>query len=88
MTRSAAFDILPYKFEGTPPQSLVTLQRHINNGMRHQALKKAMYYDEPNGVKVFRRVIKDWYRASDVNLNESDFCITSGCQNSLFVSVS
>jgi DNA-binding transcriptional MocR family regulator len=87
MTRSAAFDILPRKFEGTPPQSLVTLQRHINNGMRHQTLKKAMYYDKPRGVKVFRTVIKDWYRASDVNLNADDFCITAGCQNSLFLAL-
>jgi DNA-binding transcriptional MocR family regulator len=87
MTRSAAFDILPSKFEGTPPQSLVTLQRHINKGMRHQALKKAMYYDEPKGAEIFRKAIKDWYRASDVNLTEDDFCITSGCQNSLFLAL-
>lgn len=87
MARSAAFDILPSQYDGPSTQSLTLLHRHINAATRNQVNKKAMYYDEPRGNTLLRTQIKEWYRASGVILNTDDFCITSGCQNSLFLAL-
>lgn len=87
MMRGAAFDILPNEPLPLPSSSLVTLQRHINNAMRYQASKKSMYYDEPIGNIHLRTQLKDHYRAAGLDKTADDFCITSGCQHSLFLAL-
>jgi DNA-binding transcriptional MocR family regulator len=87
MNRSAAFDILPNESLAPPSTSLITLHRHINNAMRYQANKKAMYYDEPKGVKLLREQLNSMYRSYGCNINSEEFCITFGCQQSLFLAL-
>jgi DNA-binding transcriptional MocR family regulator len=87
MTRSAAFDILPNEPLASPSSSLITLHRHINKGMRHQANKKAMYYDEPQGSALLRNQLQNLYRNNGLNLPKEEYCITAGCQQSLFLAL-
>ncbi len=87
MMRSAAFDILPHEQAPAPTSSLVTLHRHINKAMRYQATKKSNYYDEPIGNINLRSELKDMYRPAGVLRTAADFCITSGCQHSLFLAL-
>jgi DNA-binding transcriptional MocR family regulator len=87
MTRSAAFDILPNELLPSPSASLITLHRHINNAMRHQSNKKAMYYDEPQGSTLLRNQLRDLYRNNGLNLSSEEYCITAGCQQSLFLAL-
>lgn len=87
MMRGAAFDILPNESLPLPSSSLVTLHRHINNAMRYQTTKKSMYYDEPIGNINLRSQLKDHYRAAGLHLTPGDFCITTGCQHSLFLAL-
>ncbi|GAC17471.1 aminotransferase-like domain-containing protein [Paraglaciecola arctica] len=87
MDRSAAFDILPNEPLAPPSSSLITLHRHINNAMRFQANKKAMYYDEPQGSLVLRNQLQDDYRHNGLSLSSEEYCITSGCQQSLFLAL-
>lgn len=87
MTRSAAFDIAPEGLQHPPTQSLIILHRRINNAMRSQINNKAFYYDEPKGTSALRCQISDLYRSVGVDLTADDYCITSGCQNSLFLAL-
>lgn len=87
MTRSAAFDIAPSELADPPGQSLVVLHRRINNAMRSRPNYKAFYYDEPKGTPELRQQISDHYSAVGVDLMADDYCITNGCQNSLFLAL-
>lgn len=87
MMRSAAFDILPNEPASTPHSSIITLHRHINKAMRTQPTKKINYYDEPRGLKDLRWHLKEHYRSIGLNKKVDDYCITSGCQHSLFLAL-
>jgi len=87
MMRSAAFDVLPNGPEAPPSSHLITLNRQLGKALRHKPQTKAMYYDAPLGSKELRLQIKEHYRGMGLNLATSDFCITSGCQQALFLAL-
>ncbi|TRX52345.1 PLP-dependent aminotransferase family protein [Thalassomonas sp. M1454] len=87
MARSAAFDILPKATQQQPSTHLVELNRHLSRALRDSVHNKSMYYDSPLGLASLRQQIKDRYRMRELTLNVDDFCITSGCQHSLFLAL-
>jgi DNA-binding transcriptional MocR family regulator len=87
MQRGAAFDILPSSPDTAPSNHLLTLNRLLNKAQRNDMQKKAMRYDFPLGSADLRFQIKEHYRTVGLNLTADDFCITSGCQNALFLAL-
>lgn len=86
MTRSAAFDLLPdHRSEVTPP-GIIQLNRSIGRALRRQSVS-FQYYDEPAGDPELRSQLalrsarRGWTAEAD------QFCITSGCQQSLFLAL-
>lgn len=86
MTRSAAFDLLPdHRSEVTPP-GIIQLNRAIGRALRRQSVS-FQYYDEPAGDPELRSQLalrsarRGWTAEAD------QFCITSGCQQSLFLAL-
>ncbi|MEW6982550.1 PLP-dependent aminotransferase family protein [Colwelliaceae bacterium 6471] len=88
MERSAAFDIAPRHLGNSQtPSHLLLLNRHINRALRKNAHNNALYYDEPSGELGLRHQISKHYRKRNLNISEQEICITSGCQNSLFLAL-
>jgi len=87
MVRGAAFDILPKAERSKPNNNLIILNRHIGRAIRQQSNIKANYYDNPLGDKTLRQQISLQYRERNLTLNPDDICITSGCQNALFMAL-
>ena len=87
MARSAAFDIAPDAEKEKPSSHLISLNRHINRALRSKVQQKSLYYDSPAGSESLRFQIKERYRMTGVNLSIEDYCITSGCQHSLFLAL-
>lgn len=87
MQRGAAFDVLPKSEVGPASKHLENLQRHLSRALRSSAHDKAMYYDSPLGNKLLREQISERYRSRGLLLNHDNFCITSGCQHSLFLAL-
>ncbi|WNC71359.1 PLP-dependent aminotransferase family protein [Thalassotalea psychrophila] len=87
MLRSAAFDILPKSTEQSMSSHLIELNRHIGRALRNTSHNATMYYDAPLGQESLRIQISERYRLRNLNLHHDDFCITSGCQHSLFLAL-
>lgn len=88
MERCAAFDIAPQDLDNTQtPNHLLLLNRHISRSLRQKPQNNALYYSEPPGDIELRHQIKAHYRKRNLNISEQDICITSGCQNSLFLAL-
>ncbi|QHJ13119.1 HTH-type transcriptional regulator NorG [Paraglaciecola mesophila] len=88
MARSAAFDIYPSGNVKAPSSHIQTLNRNINRAMRQQAARHALYYGSPKGDIALREQISQHYRGRDLFISAEEICITSGCQNSLFLALS
>lgn len=86
MTRSAAFDLLPGCNRDDPPAGIIQLNRSIGRALRRQPTR-FQYYDEPAGDQELRSQLalraarRGWIAQAD------EFCITSGCQQSLFLAL-
>ncbi len=87
MKHSAAFDILPGAGGNEASSHIIELNRHISRAMRNHPENKAMYYNEPAGDLALRSQITERYRQFDLSINPDQFCITSGCQNALFLAL-
>ncbi|MEH6385933.1 MULTISPECIES: aminotransferase-like domain-containing protein [unclassified Colwellia] len=88
MERTAAFDIAPINLDITkPPNHLLLLNRHISRALRKNPQNNALYYCEPTGYLPLRHQISEHYRRRDLHISEQEICITSGCQNSLFLAL-
>lgn len=88
MARSAAFDISPNRKQQTEVnQHQVILNRHIARALRHNSHNNSQYYGEPNGDSELREQIARSYQRRQTHLPAEQFCITSGCQNSLFLAL-
>jgi DNA-binding transcriptional MocR family regulator len=88
MERSAAFDIAPqYINNEQVSTSLLLLNRHISRALRQKPQNNALYYSDPPGDISLRRQISKHYRKRNLNITEEQICITSGCQNSLFLAL-
>jgi len=88
MESGAAFDIAPNRLDNlATSNSLLLLNRHISRAVRGNAQNNALYYSEPQGDKALRKQISKHYRKRGISVSENEICITSGCQNSLFLAL-
>ena len=88
MERTAAFDIAPKNLDiSQAPHHLLLLNRHLSRALRKSPQNNALYYCEPPGYLPLRHQISEHYRKRDLNISAQEICITSGCQNSLFLAL-
>jgi DNA-binding transcriptional MocR family regulator len=88
MERTAAFDIAPRNLDASQaPNHLLLLNRYISRALRKSPQNNALYYCEPPGDVSLRHQISEHYRRRDLNISTQEICITSGCQNSLFLAL-
>ena len=88
MENGAAFDIYPSAKVQQNTNHIELLNRHINRAMRKQPITNSLYYDNPEGVKELQIQISEHYRSRGLFISPDEICITSGCQNSLFLALS
>lgn len=86
MTRSAAFDLLPNPQGVEPPPGIIQLNRSIGRALRRQR-GSFQYYDEPAGDGELRNQLALRSTRRGWNADADDFCITAGCQQSLFLAL-
>ncbi|MBW4933143.1 aminotransferase-like domain-containing protein [Marinobacter sp. F4206] len=86
MTRSAAFDLLPNPHGAEPPPGITQLNRCIGRALRRQK-GSFQYYDEPAGDGELRHQLALRSARRGWNADADDFCITSGCQQALFLAL-
>ena len=87
MEHGAAFDIYPAEKIKKTTNQLDLLNRHINRAMRKNPIQNSLYYDNPEGAIALQNQISEHYRTRNLYVNKNDICITSGCQNSLFLAL-
>ena len=87
MSRSAAFDLLPYQASEAVESTLVTLNRAIGRSLRQQGDAGHQYYDDPMGSYSLREQLSIHHRKRGWDGRPEQLCITSGCQNALFLSL-
>lgn len=88
MEHSAAFDIVPqYGFEQKTSTAINYLSRCLTRAQRQQIHSKSVYYSSPAGLKELREQIALHYARRGLTVSADDICITSGCQNSLYLSL-
>ncbi|WP_206484276.1 PLP-dependent aminotransferase family protein [Thalassotalea sp. G2M2-11] len=88
MEHSAAFDIAPQSVNNNQtPNHLLILNRHISRAFRQFPQNKALYYSKPAGSNELRLQISRHYTNRNLHISAQDICITSGCQNSLFLAL-
>jgi DNA-binding transcriptional MocR family regulator len=66
---------------------ITTLNRSIGRALRSQSDTAHQYYDEPAGDAGLREQLVQRYRRHGCERTADDFCITSGCQQSLFLAL-
>lgn len=88
MEHGAAFDILPSAPANSVNNHIQLLNRHINRALRQSPVHNSLYYDNPAGDLALRSQISEHYRTRHLFVDPADICITSGCQNSLFIALS
>ncbi|MGY8871222.1 MAG: aminotransferase-like domain-containing protein [Pseudomonadales bacterium] len=66
---------------------ITALNRSVGRALRSQADSAHHYYDEPAGDSVLREQLAQRYRRYGCERNAEDFCITAGCQQSLFLAL-
>lgn len=86
MTRSAAFDLLPDLHSDEPPPGIIQLNRSIGRALRRQSAS-FQYYDEPAGDQELRTQLALRAAKRGWTAVANQFCITSGCQQSLFLAL-
>ncbi|MCV2884853.1 PLP-dependent aminotransferase family protein [Aestuariibacter sp. AA17] len=88
MARSAAFDIYPSGKVAPLSTHLQLLNRHIGRAYRQQGERKSLYYSPPEGLASLREQISLHYRQHNIAIGSDEVCVTSGCQNSLYLALS
>ena len=101
MSRGAAFDILSgLQNERLPAHKntetryleannagITALNRSIGRALRSQTGSAHQYYDEPAGDSELREQLAQRYRRYGCERSAEDYCITAGCQQSLFLAL-
>lgn len=87
MGRSAAFDLLPGLGPGKLPSGIVALNRAIGRALRHPEGGNFQYYDAPAGDQVLRAQLALHMSRRGWRVEPDHLCITSGCQNALFLAL-
>jgi len=88
MQRSAAFDILPSATPSPVSSHIQLLNRHVTRATRNNAKRNTHYYGNPYGAETLRQQIAKHYKSRKLQVSSNDICITSGCQNSLYLALS
>ena len=86
MQAGSAFDLCP----GAGDESttgLELLNRSMNRAMRQQRGKSHLYYDSPYGLAPLREQLRQRLLKRGLTVSQDEICITSGCQNSLFLAL-
>ncbi len=87
MRRSAAFDLLPDLQAGELPQGVVALNRAVGRALRRLKGEGHQYYDEPAGDRGLREQLALHNHRRGWAVTADQLCITSGCQNALFLAL-
>ncbi|MCQ3830952.1 PLP-dependent aminotransferase family protein [Microbulbifer elongatus] len=87
MGRNAAFDLLPALHETAPPPGIVALNRAIARALRRPSQGSYQYYDAPAGDIGLREQLTVGMARRGCRLGVDALCITSGCQNALFLAL-
>ncbi|SIS68859.1 PLP-dependent aminotransferase family protein [Neptunomonas antarctica] len=66
---------------------ITALNRSIGRALRSQSDRAHQYYDEPAGDAGLREQLAQRYRRHGCESSADDFCITAGCQQSLFLAL-
>ncbi|GLR72109.1 PLP-dependent aminotransferase family protein [Agaribacter marinus] len=89
MAKSAAFDIFPSGEDSTQSSThLDLLNRHIGRAMRCNSKAKADYYAMPEGSFELRKQLAYIYKQIAIDITPENICLTNGCQNSLYLTLS
>lgn len=87
MHRSSAFDLLPKQPGNATPTGLIALHRSIGRALRQQRGNEHLYYDAPEGLTALREQLALNLTRRGCHLSADDLCITSGCQQALFLAL-
>ena len=87
MGRSAAFDLLPDLHSSDLPPGIVALNRSIGRALRGRDGDSFQYYDEPAGDRGLRDQLSLHLARRGWRAQPDRLCITSGCQNALFLAL-
>ena len=87
MGRSAAFDILPDLKAGEASPGISALNRCLGRALRSQKGDRSQYYDQPAGDPGLREQLALLYHRRGYQCEADNFCITSGCQNAMFLAL-
>lgn len=87
MEHSAAFDLTPQYGLNKNHNNTSILTRFLTRSQREQAYSKSVYYSPPAGIEQLREQIAEHYKKRGLHIDTSEICITSGCQNSLYLSL-
>jgi len=87
MLQGAAFDLLPGGQAEHISAGLMLLNRSIGRALRQSRGKAHQRYEEPAGYLPLRQTLAQRYQRDACQVSAEEFCITSGCQNALFLSL-
>lgn len=87
MERSAAFDLTPQLASKASEPGLIELNRAISRAQRLDKNNYHQYYDRPEGLPALREQIALRLQRRGCKIYSDDVCITSGCQNALFLAL-
>ena len=87
MERSAAFDLVPDTSSSVLEPGLLELNRAIGRAQRLNRSNYHQYYDRPEGLEALRGQIAKRLQRRGCHTLSDEVCITSGCQNSLFLAL-
>lgn len=87
MGRCAAFDLLPELHTGKLSPGIASLNRAIGRALRKQRGADFQYYDKPAGDLKLREQLGVLLAKRGWPATPEELCITSGCQNALFMAL-
>ncbi|WP_200881986.1 aminotransferase-like domain-containing protein [Nitrincola sp. A-D6] len=87
MLQGAAFDLLPGGQSAQISAGLMLLNRSIGRALRQSRGKAHQRYEEPAGYLPLRQTLAQRYQRDACQVSADEFCITSGCQNALFLAL-
>ncbi len=87
MLQGAAFDLLPGGQTSPFSTGLMLLNRSIGRALRQSRGTAHLCYEEPAGYLPLRQTLAQRYQRDACQVGAEQFCITSGCQNALFLAL-
>lgn len=88
MLNGAAFDIAPKSTDKETTGQIPELIKCITRVQKQSVANNALYYDIPDGDLSLKEQIIERYKERSLPMNDNYLCITSGCQNALFLALS